>query len=93
MQISLVNNLNFGKNGTIGKEAGRVNRKRLPNPLSSKYEKLMERYKKEIPVVYNSFSHDKQIVKEELNLLYANITEQADILRRRRFSICNGRDI
>ena len=93
MQINLVSNLNFGKNGTIGKMGGRVNSKRRPNPLNSKYEKLMERYKKEIPIVYNTFSHDKQVAKEELNSLYAKFILQTDILRGRRFTICNAKDI
>ncbi len=85
MKIETASELNFGKMGYIGKSLGRTTRKRGTNPYSSKINKFMEYYKKQVELIYNSFSSkDKDTVSQEFNRLDIAYHDQLAIIQRKK---------
>lgn len=94
MQINSVSNFSFGKNGYLGKAAGRINRRPKHAPLNNKSERLVEKFERDISRTYNALRQDKEATKEELNSLKSRFTNELDDIedknsvldyKRRRF--------
>ncbi len=84
MQIQSFNSVNFGKMGKAGKDFGRNSRKLLKNPYGDKVKKIVDRYEKEVNLLYNSFNGSRTDADKEIDVLNNFFLESIAMLERKR---------
>ena len=84
MQIQSTNSTSFGKMGKLGKSFGRTHQGLLKNPYSGKVDKLVNRYKNELKLLYNPSNYSKTEIDTEIAALNSAFLDDIAELERKK---------